>query len=246
MDSITIPVDGTDVAVPVDAIRSALPEGVGFYGGAFGDPDGYLSQEALADRLKRHEASVIKKGGYLKPDEAYSADRLRQHFAAKGVELDEDGLPLAKQDPKAIAAARSAWEAEALSPLVDERDALQGTVASLQRQIVSSDAKAALLPEMAPEAFKPAVPGVPSPVESLLASGVHFDEEGKPYFQIGEGMVEYDVPKGILAYVAKHNKEMLADKGQKGAGPGGSFGGGGDRKETLEQRAKRLRDEQRR
>ncbi|MEM6326029.1 MAG: hypothetical protein AAF791_02830 [Bacteroidota bacterium] len=227
--TITVAIGDETHEVPASAVT--LPEGAGFYGGDFGAPSGYADAETIRRRLDAHGKAVIKNGGYLTKEEAYSPDALKAHFTGRGVDFSEDGLPIGKLDPERVNAMKAQWKATEVDPLAAERDALSGTVADLRSQVVAATVKTALMPELSPDAFKPAVPGVPSPVESIISAGVRHDDDGRPFFQIGEGVPEYDVPKGILDYVTTHARSMLADKTQGGAGSGGQFRGGGGNKQ---------------
>lgn len=231
LDPITVEVDGAQVSVPFDTIRAALPEGVGFYGGDFGAPSGYADEATIKARLDRHGEAVIKKGGYLKADEAYSDDRLRDVLLQRGFELEPDSLkPVSRLDPETANRMQEGWKRDNLQPVIEERDALAQKVETLRRDNIAASTQAALLGELKEEAFKPALPGTPSLFASLIQHGLKFEDDGTPYFQVGDGLPEADVPKAVLAYVQKHNKDLLADKRQRGSGPGGGFGGGGDTK----------------
>lgn len=229
--------------MPFDAIRSALPEGVGFYGGDFGAPEGFVdpNSEAFTSRLDRHAKSVIQKGGYVKAEDAESDDYFAKLARKRGIELGDDLKPVTKLDQNALSGYHDAWAEEHLNPVKSRAEELERANAALRQENTLAKTQGALLGEFRPEVFESKVPGVPSKFEMAVKNLVGYDEEtGAPYFDKGNGIRETDVAKALLEHFKKHDPESLADKRQRGAGPGGQPGGGGG-DETMEQRAERLR-----
>lgn len=242
---ITVTTDAGEVSVPLDAVRNALPEGTGFYGGDFGDPEGYERADSFKQKLDKRVTSILKNEGYVKPEDAYSDDALKKVLRSKGIELGDDMKPVVKLDPETLNRYKSDWAKDELEPIRTEAETLRQQNTSLRRENVASRTQSKLLDELKADAFKPALPGTPSTFDALMAHFVQFDDDGKAYFQAGsDAMPEYDIPKAVLGYVAKNNKDLLADKRQAGGTPG-QGGGGGDSDPlnmTPEQRAKHLRE----
>lgn len=223
--TVTLP-DGSTHTVSPDSLT--LPEGVGLYGGDLGEPEGYTKADRFASELERRVEAKIRNGGYLKPDEAYSDEALKKVLRQRGIEVGDDLKPVMKLDPETLNRYKQDWAKDELEPVKTEVEALRTENLTLRRENVASRVQGALLGELKEGAFKPALPGTPSPFEALMGHFVRFDDEGKAFFQAGEGaMPEYDIEKAVLAYVKKHNADLLADKRQRGGGLDGKPGPGG-------------------
>ena len=219
--------DGNTAVVSADAI--ALPEGAGFYGADFGDPEGYQRADTFNANVDRRVQSIVSKRDKYVPAEETTSDEFFATLAKRrGIQLDDNLKPVAQIDPEKLSSFKATWAKDELEPLRTEAEALRKQNTSLLRENVTSRTQATLLGELKDDAFKPALPGTPSPFDALLQHFVQFDDEGKAYFQAGaDAMPEYEIDKAVLAYVKKHNPDLLADKRQRGGGLDGDPGGGG-------------------
>lgn len=183
MDPITVTVehDGQTLEVPHTAI--ALPEGAGFYGADFGDPSNYTANERFESEVQRRADSKVKKGGYLTKEDAYKPDALKQFYAAKGIELDEDGLPVAKHDPDKLKAFRSAWEEEAVTPLKAQIADMEAKYAAVREsQLAGQILAAATAAGVKAERLKPVFEGQAPEILQVVRPVLKASDEGEGFF----------------------------------------------------------------
>ncbi len=230
MDQITIEHDGQTLNVPVSAVK--LPEGAGFYGATFGDPEGYTPSARFNEEVERRVTGKLSNNSeYVKKADTGTDEFFKGLAKARGITLDANLKPVTQIDAETLGGYKRTWAEEELKPVATENETLRSENETLRRGNVKATTQAVLLSEFKPEAFKPAVPGTPSVFDLVVDRFVQF-QDGKPVF-VGEGgMPDPDVPAAILKYVGKHAKDLLADKRQHGGGLDGQPGGGGGKTMT--------------
>lgn len=207
--TITVEHDGQTLTVPATAVT--LPEGAGFYGGDFGDPDGYKRADAFETALDERARSIVSKRGLLDPKDAESDDFFKRLAKKRGIELGDDLKPVAQLDPEKLKHYRQTWADEELAPVLSEAEQVKAENAALREENLLASLSNGLRTELKPDAFKPIVPGVPSAFEAAATRLIKRDDEGKPYFEGEGGIPDYDYQKAFLKHLSRHAPDLMQD-----------------------------------
>ena len=226
-------IPGADGAEPTTV---TVPDGYHVVGGELPVPDGFVPADRFGAELDRRVTSTIQKRGLMTADEAYADEAFAKQLKARGIELDEAGKPVTQLDKAKLDELRGSWEQEALTPLQEQLDTANKTLATVRAEAFGSELSRELAKTLSDDAIAPRAKGFDSDLEQIRKRFVRADDEGRFYFAATEGaMPNYDVAAAITAWAQTNAPHLLRDQRQGGPGGGNSGGGGGQQTITRAQ-----------
>lgn len=90
------------------------------------NPEGYVTKDFMESEVQRRLKGKVNRGDLLQ-DEEFFKEAAERH----GIELDEDGKPVASKDVD-VESLKARWEKEHLEPLKSEKAELEQTAEQLQ------------------------------------------------------------------------------------------------------------------